>query len=133
MRNKIIGTALFLATSVVLADDWIRIAGTDDDQWIYYVLKGSYEVRVNKSNEEIAVITGKTDDKKKGSIELERLYVTTANCKRKQGKAVAVTMDGAFKYEYDFIFKAGSVGSAKAEFVCNVHSINTSEKEKKGL
>jgi hypothetical protein len=133
MKKGIVSAVLFLTCSLALADDWIMIAGTQGDDWIYYGLKGSYELKFNKAGEEIAVITGKTDDKQKRRIDLEKLYVRTADCKRKQGKAVALTMDGEFKYDYDFIFQAGSVGSSKAEFVCSIYFADTAVKSGKGL
>lgn len=131
MKHLILLLALAAASLGASAQEWISVASGKNDE--YYVLKGSYELRKNRSGEEIAVVTGKNDDRAARQINLEKWYVRTEDCLRKQGKMVTLNMDGNFKYEFDFIFGAGSVGSAKAEFVCAVYLYQTMERDKKGL
>lgn len=135
--KKILKTIIpfgFLTTSLLVMaqnDNWIPIAGSDTIT--YYGLRDSGSVTKNKAGEQIVILTVKSDNKKTKSVTLEKMYVTVDNCLKKQGKAVVLNMDGEFKYEYDFIYGAGSVGSAKAEIVCDIYGTDREEKIKKGI
>lgn len=130
---KLIVAALLMAAPFLAfaQDNWIPVSNSQYGEG--FALKGSYVLTKNKVGEEIAVITGKTDVKATSTIDLEKWYVRVADCRRKQGKLVALTMDGEFKYDSDFVYGAGSVGSAKAEFVCGVYEYQRQEKADKGL
>lgn len=124
----------FLATSLLTmaqSDNWIPIAASDTIT--YYALKESASVKKNKAGEQIVIFTVKSDNKKTKDITLEKMYVTVDHCLKKQGKAVVLNMDGEYKYEYDFIYGAGSVGSAKAEIICDMYGVNVEERNKKGV
>jgi hypothetical protein len=115
----------------VMANNWIPLAASDSGA--YYGLAGSYEVRRNKSQEQIVVWTEKFEDRSASRISLQKLYVRTSDCLKKQGKGVVVNMDGDFKYEFDFIFGAGTVGSARAETLCGIFLQDREEANKKGI
>jgi hypothetical protein len=66
-------------------------------------------------------------------IALEKWYIRTAHCKRRQGKSVVLTMDGEFKYDYDFIFGAGNVGSVTSEAICGAYALRIKETSGKSL
>ena len=109
---------------------WISVAATDEAK--FEAQQGSFEVRTNRSNEEIAVVTGRVI-LKTNNVELQKWYVRTANCDAKQGKIVVLTLSGDFKYDEDFIFGGGTVGSATAQFVCGVRKYVSEEARKKSL
>lgn len=48
-------------------------------------------------------------------------------------KSGTFSLDGTYEYENDFIFGAGSIASANAEFICAAYEYNESERAKKGL
>lgn len=130
---KKIASALFLIAlcSSAMAQEWIRVSTSDETD--YDILAGSLNVIMNKSGEEVAVVTGKERNKKTKNIVLEKVYVRTDHCLKKQGKGVVLDLDGNYKYEYDFIFGAGSVGTTIAETICGAYQKRMEEANKKGI
>jgi hypothetical protein len=131
MKTIVISIALIASCSSVMAEDWINVATNESTE--FQARSGSFVVTTNKGNVQIAVVTGKTLDKKENRIDLEKWYVSTADCSRKQGKVATLSLDGTFKYDSDFIFGAGNMGSEKAEFICGVLQYQINEKNKKGI
>lgn len=124
----------FMWTGLACAQDtWIRLIGSSDGEQIYYGMRGSYEVSTNKAGDRIVVMTEKVEDINTRKIELQKIYVRTQDCIRKMGKAVVLTIDGTYKFEFDFIFDAGSVGSYRAQFLCDIFSKDLKEKAGKGI
>jgi hypothetical protein len=115
-----IGAASLALASVTAGaqDNWIPLTSSDLSDGA--VLKGSFQIGKNKSGDAIAVVTGKESDKRTKQIALEKWYVRVLQCQQQQGKLVGLTMDGEYKWEADFIFGAGSVGAAKAQFICGL-------------
>lgn len=113
---------------------WTSIGSSANENLTLEAREGSFELRFNGTKEEIAVITGKAvRGGPTGSVELEKWYVRTKDCKNKQGKAVTLTMDGEFKFDNDFIFGAGNMKSEKAEFICAMYDYLSAEKRGKSL
>lgn len=135
MKATVGALALLLAAVAAHAQEgWISVATSQNGETSYDARKGTFEVRLNQSNEEIAVITGKSvRGKANPEINLEKWYVRTKDCAAKQGKVVTLTMDGQFKFDNDFIFDAGSMASGKAEFICEVLDHFNAERRKKSL
>ncbi len=127
--------ALFFVWSGLASaqDTWIRLIGSADGAQIYYGMRGSYEVSTNKAGDQIVVMTEKIEDTTVRKIELQKIYVRTQDCIRKMGKAVILSIDGTYKYEFDFIFDAGSVGSYRAQFLCEILLKDLKEKAGKGI
>lgn len=127
MKTKALVLLFCFSSGVASAADWLPVSSSDRAD--YFGLAGSFKVTTNKAGDEIAVMTGKNDNKADRTVTLEKLYVRVRDCKAQQGKVVALTMEGDFKYDFDFIFGAGNVGSTKAEFICGVYD----HLNKKGL
>ena len=98
-----------------------------------YALRGSYELSANKSGEQVAVITAKSNDNKGGRIHLHKKYVRTKDCIAEQGKIVSLTMDGEFAYENEFVFGAGSIATSIAETICGIYNQDRQTKDGKGI
>lgn len=124
--------AMVLATNVN-ADDWVYLIGNSAGSTEWHGLKSSYELRANKSGEEVVVWTEKENDKKSSRITVQKLYVKTAHCLQKQGKAVIVNMDGEFRYDFDFIFGVETVGTYRAEMLCKIYLGNVAQARGKSL
>ena len=132
MKTKLFAIGLCLISSWSVAQDqWSLIAYTSTDK--YYALKGSAEIVANKTNEEVIVVTMKAEDIVKQVIKLEKVYVRTSDCLRKQGKVVFLDMDGNFKFSVDFIFGAGSIGTQKAETICGVYAYMMARNNGQGI
>jgi hypothetical protein len=132
MRRLIVFLVLVSSASAY-ADDWIYLTSNSADTKVWHGLAKSYELRNNKKGDEIAVWTEKEDDKKTNRITIQKMYVKTADCLKKQGKSVVVNMDGDFLYDYDFIFGVETVGSYRAEQLCKIYLSNVAETMGKGL
>lgn len=120
MKRLLVFLALMSAL-ITYASDWVELTGNSDSSKQWQGLKNSYELRLNKNGDEIVVWTEKEDNKITRKITIQKLYVKTSDCIKKQGKAVVVNMDGDFRYEYDFIFGVETVGSFRAETLCNIY------------
>lgn len=131
MRCLFVASTFALLATQAAAAEWVGIAESDRNS--YSVLGGSLNVTTNRSGEEVVVVTGKDYDKGTNSVTLEKWYISTQHCSQGQGKAVVVNMDGQFKYQYDFIFGAGSVGSTKAEAICSAYQYRMKQTSGKGL
>lgn len=132
MRRFVVLLTLISSASAY-ADDWIPLVVNSEGTVSWAGLKNSYELRSNKNGEEIVVWTEKEDDKKTRKITIQKLYVKTADCLRKQGKAVVVNMDGDYRFDYDFIFGVENVGSYRAEQLCRIYIGNVAEARGKSL
>lgn len=127
MKRIISGLFLFAVCSSAMADNWVLTASNSND--VYSIQKGSFSVINNKNGEEIAVVTGKTYDKKTKHINLVKWYVTTADCSNKQGKLITLSLSGEYKFENDFVSGAGSMASVTAETICYVFEQTESNKK----
>ena len=114
-------------------DTWIRLIATADGLQTYFGLRGSYQVTTNKAGEEIVVMTEKVNDASNGRIQLQKIYVRTQDCRKHMGKSVVLDLDGNFKFEFDFIFDAGSVGSYRAQFLCEIYLDDVKARSGKGI
>lgn len=116
MKRVISGILLVAACSSVMADDWVRTTSNDTHQ--FSIKKGTGEITKNKAGEDIFVVIGRVHGKKSKKIDLEKWYVNVADCLKKEGKIVTLSLAGDFMYENDFVFQAGSIASVNAEFIC---------------
>lgn len=131
---KLVFLFLALISSVsAYADDWIYLIGNSAATIEWYGLKKSYELRTNKNGDEIVVWTEKENDKNTRQITVQKLYVKTEDCLKKQGKAVVVNMDGEFRFDYDFIFGVETVGAYRAEQLCKIYLGKVAEAMGKSL
>lgn len=126
---------LLLSCSVAHAQSpgWQSVAVSSDGLQIYEAKNGSFQVAKSKGGEEIAVVIGKSENKSTSTIEVQKWYVKTADCRAKYGKLVTLDVDGSFKFENDFAEGAGNIAAAKAEFICDVYHYNMEAKRKKSL
>ena len=126
--------ALLMISSVsAFADDWLFLTAAANNSGAYYGLKGSYELTTNRSGEQVAVWTEKFDDKINNQITVDKLYVRTSDCLRKQGKGVMVNLNGDFLGDFDFIFGEGSVGAYRVEGLCALYFTNLRAARDKSL
>lgn len=132
---KIIGGLVLLAAcSFAMADDdWIRVGLSEELKIEYSIKKKSGEITKNKAGDDIYVVVGRVLHKKTKKIELEKWYVKYSDCLNKQGQIVTLSLGGDYRYENDFVFNAGSIASASAEFICGVYEYEISEMDKKGI
>ena len=122
----------FVSTSSLAESEWVNIAMSNDkSEWD--ALAGSLEFSKTKGGTAIAIVVGRVKDKKTSQIELYKWYVSAADCKREMGKIVSLGIDGDFKFENDFVFGSGSIGTAMAEVVCGAAEHNIREAKNKGL
>jgi len=121
----------FLCSTALAQTDWIPIAGTDDKVW--HVKPGSLEISQTKGQTPIAVVIGRTGDKKTRQIQVYKWYVSLADCQRELGKVVSLNVDGSYAFENDFVFSSGNVASAMAESICGAYFYQVKYREKKGM
>lgn len=130
------GAALIFTGSVAAgAPGWTEVAANASRTAVKEIKDGSFEVSQNKSNEEIAVVTGRTlsGSQTSPSIALEKWYVRTGDCQRGEGKIVTLRLDGEFKYDNDFLLDGGTVASGVAEIICLIHTRQAENRRKKSL
>lgn len=131
---KQIAICLMLASSVhAYANEWIFLVRNSESTKEWHGLGKSYQLRNNKNGDEIVVWTEKESDNKQKKITVQKLYVKTSDCIKKQGKAVVVNMDGDFVYDFDFIFGVETVGSYRAEQLCKIYLENDAAVKSKGI
>ncbi|MFL6716198.1 MAG: hypothetical protein ACJ8G3_07545 [Burkholderiaceae bacterium] len=115
----------------MVADDWILAASSNKLE--LYAQPGSFAFSKNRKSDPIAVVTGKSVDKITGQVDLEKWYVRLTDCVAKQGKLVSLTIGGEFKYDNDFVFGSGTIGSSAAKLICDVVTYTAEEKRNKSL
>ncbi len=101
------------------ANDWQLIVTHKDKE--EFDKNGTIGTQTTKDGVDVAIVTGKRNDKTLNKITLERWYVSVPDCNNHQGALVRLSLDGQFKSKYDFVFGAGSVGSIKAETICKMY------------
>lgn len=129
MSKKFLAVFLVSVCSIGHAQkpDWVKLAETDEMVWDGRV--GTREFGKTRSGKEMVVATGRTVDKKTKRITFEKWYVLVDHCRAGQGQLTTVDMDGAYKYETDFMFKGGTVASSLAEMLCYA----VSDRDGKGI
>lgn len=131
MKRVISGILLVAACSSVMADGWVQTTSNDTHQ--FSIKKGTGEITKNKAGEDIFVVIGRMYGKKSKKIDLEKWYVTVADCLKKEGKLVTLSLAGDFMYENDFVFQGGSIASANAELICGGYDYAKQETLEKGI
>lgn len=110
---------------------WHEVAATDSISW--EIQSGSYEETQTKGGEPIAVVISRSTTKANKRIDLEKKYVSLANCRNGMGKIVTLNVSGKYEYENDFVIGGGTVATAIAEFICSVYAIKSKIIEDKGI
>ncbi len=136
MRNGSIGLvsaiALFLSFSASAGTNWISLGETKDGlKW--EAKPGSFEFSTNRNKVSIAVIAGRVLNSKTTDIELYKWYVSAADCSKKMGKLVSLSISGEYQFDSDFMYGSGNVASDIAEFICAVAEDNIKKTKGKGL
>lgn len=137
IHNKILtvlaSTLLLLISFSISADNtWIKLASADDgSKW--EALVGSFEFAKTKNNVPIALLAGRVTSAKRKQIDLNKWYVTGADCKSEMGKLVTLSVSGEYQFENDFIFDSGNAASLIAKFICEVAELSIKKSDSKSL
>lgn len=136
MRNSLFGVvsaiSLFLSFSASAETNWISLGETDEGiKW--EAKPGSFEFTTNRNKAPIAVIAGRVVNSKNSGIELYKWYVSAADCSKKMGKIVSLSVGGEYQFDTDFMYGSGSVASGIAEFICAVADNQIKKAEGKSL
>jgi hypothetical protein len=100
---------------------WIQIAESADSEATVQARRNSFEIAKNQSGVPIATITVQITLRSTSRLEYLKYYVTTADCSAGEGKLVAVSTTGAYKFENDFVSGGASVGSNIADIICGLY------------
>lgn len=131
MKKMLAMTIVFSATcSAGFAQDWYTVASSGTYKFEAKI--GTFQVGKNDSGKQVALVTGRTVNSEDHSIQLEKWYVPTANCRQGEGKIIATDLDGAFLYDNNFVFDSGNIASAKAMFICSIYEYQRGQGLKKG-
>lgn len=124
--------ALFVATSAYSQVEWSNIS-TQNDGTRWDVKAGSLEFSTTKGGTSIATVVGRMTNPNTSDVSLSRWYVSANDCSRRMGKMVSLDVNGAFKFESDFVIGGGNVASAIAEVVCGAAAITLKARNDKSL
>ena len=127
-----IATFQLISFSASAETAWIHIAETDDGTR-FEAKPGSFEFSKTRGNTPVAVLVGRQFTIKSKKIELQKWYVTAADCKNKMGKLTTLSVSGDFQFENDFVFDGGTVASTVAKFICDVAEQSIKSADSKGL
>lgn len=131
MNRFYILLTIFLSFSTLAAEDWIKIAETDDTLWEGRA--GSRIPATTKSGKEISVASGRIFDRKEKRFDFVKWYVSVEDCYNGYGKLVTLNMQGEYRFENDFVEKGGSVASSLASMLCYPLLEEKREKAGKGI
>ncbi|MBN8816897.1 MAG: hypothetical protein J0J06_15800 [Sphingomonas sp.] len=116
-----------LPVKVVAADDWIKLAESDNGTW--EGRRGSAHFSKNNSGEEVVVASGRMTDLRTKQIYFEQWYVRVSACRNGSGKLVTADISGNFKWDTDFVLNGGNIASSLADMLCSF----VQERDGKGL
>lgn len=134
MKRIIGGLLVVAACSSAMADDnWVVTGASEERGTEFSIKKESGLITKNKAGDDIFVVVGRVTYKKTTKIDLEKWYVKYSDCINKQGQLVTLSLGGDYLYENDFVFNAGSIASANAEFICAAYEYALTEMNKKGI
>lgn len=126
-----LGVGLLLCTQAIAQNDWVSIGGTADVA--YHIKAGSLETTLTKAKVPIAVVVCRTTRKSTQEVIVYKWYVTLSDCERKMGQLVSLGVDGAFRFENEFVFSAGNMSSDIAESICGAHAAQKKSHNDKSL
>ena len=136
MRNGSIGLvgviSLFLSFSASAGTKWISL--DESMEGLKWEAKpGSFEFSTNRNKVAIAVIAGRVVNPKNSEILLYKWYVSAADCSKKMGKVVSLSVGGEYLFDSDFMYESGTIASTVAEFICAVADDNIKKASGKSL
>lgn len=111
--------------------EWLNVSNSDENA--YDIKTGSLEELKTKGGVDVAIVIGRVSNRKTRQIDLEKWYVSVADCDRELGKLVTLDLDGKYKFENDFVFEGGSVASRIAEMICGSLAIRVKTRQNKGI
>ncbi|WP_322629592.1 hypothetical protein [Halothiobacillus sp.] len=110
---------LFVAPSANAQSEWRKFQTTPDNNIELDVKFGSMRAETTKEGTTINALTVRVLNKITNTINLEKWYVSSKDCKGKAGELVTAHINGKFMSETDFVFGGGNVASYMAEVICN--------------
>ena len=124
---------LFATTAYAQEDGWYHVETSKDGNETYSIKLGSGERSQNKQGEDMTVVVGKTADKKLGTIEIRKWYVTDTDCSQEFGNLVVLTIDGAYQLDAPFAKGSKNIASGIAETICGVTANEKRKAAGKGI
>ena len=134
MKHVLFAVALACAGMPVYAQsEWINIAVSSESNMRWDVQPGSLEFSKTKGGTAIAVVIGKITDTRTSRIDLYKWYVSETDCKKEMGKVVSLGIDGAYRFENDFVFGSGNIATLMAEAICGAADYRIKKANEKSL
>ena len=128
-----IAMLLMASTGYAQDDGWFYVLTSKDDNNTYSIKLGSSERSQNKNGEPMTVVVGKSTDKKLGTIEIRKWYVTDADCAQEYGNFVVLNVDGTYNFETSFAKGSKNIASGIAENICAITSYEQKKADGKGI
>jgi len=124
---------LMASTAYAQEDGWYDVTASKDGNDTYSIKLGSGERSQNKQGEPMTVVVGKTADKKLGTIEIRKWYVTDADCAQEYGNLIVLAVDGTFNMDAPFAKGSKNIASSISETICDLTAKEQQKAAGKGI
>ena len=126
---------LVASACIAVAQDsgWVQVAVSQDSNDVYSVKLHSGERSATKGGSPITVVVGQVEHKLTGQVDLNKWYVTDADCNQGYGNLEVTDMDGNFLYEAPFAQGGKNIASAIATDICAAGRSTTNKSVNNGF